>query len=93
MSVLVSLILAPVAEEVLFRGVLYQVVRRLGQQPAAVVSTLAFAALHFQLALVPEFVLLGGILTLVFERTRSLYPVIGLHAAYNAALLLVALHM
>jgi membrane protease YdiL (CAAX protease family) len=42
--------------------------------------------------MVPEFLFLGIVLAVVFERTRSLYPAMVMHAAYNAAILLVTLH-
>lgn len=87
----VSLLLAPLVEEVVFRGALCQSLRkRMGAAWATTGSALAFAALHAQPALWPRFILLGVILALAFERTRSLYPAICPHAVYNGAVIVLA---
>jgi membrane protease YdiL (CAAX protease family) len=49
--------------------------------------------LHWWPAMVPEFLFLGIVLAVVFERTRSLYPSMVMHAAYNAAIILMTLHV
>lgn len=88
-----SLALTPIAEEVLFRGVLYQSLRkRLGVVCGTAGSALLFAVAHTRPGMIPEFLLLGIVLALAFERTRSLYPSMLLHAAYNGAIVLWALH-
>ncbi len=94
LGLVVSLLLAPLAEEVVFRGILYQSLRkRMGATRATMGSALAFAALHAQPALWPQLVLLGVILALAFERMRSLYPALCLHAAYNGAVIVLAWRM
>lgn len=93
-AVLGSVLLTPVAEEVLFRGVLYQSLRKhLGVVFGTLGSALLFAALHWQAAMVPEFLFLGIVLAVAFERTRSLYPSMVMHAAYNAAIIVFALRV
>lgn len=89
-----SLLLTPIAEELVFRGVLYQALRqRMGVLLGALGSALVFALLHFQPAMIPEFLLLGIVMAAAFERTRSLYPSMLLHAAYNGAIILYTLHV
>lgn len=91
---LTSLLLAPCAEEVFFRGVLYQVWRqRAGKVAATAASALLFTLVHARSAVVPELFLLGVVLAMAFERTGSLYPSMCLHAAYNGAIMLLAPHM
>lgn len=93
-TVLGSVALTPVAEEVLFRGVLYQSLRKRGGAAFGItVSALLFAAMHLRPAAAPELFVLGVLLAVAFERTRSLYPSILLHAAYNAVVIALALRV
>jgi membrane protease YdiL (CAAX protease family) len=81
-------LLAPLAEEILYRGVLFRAVRnRLGVLPGAVISSLIFALLHFYdgygLVSVGIF---GLACALVYAATGSLMTAIALHALYNFAI-------
>jgi membrane protease YdiL (CAAX protease family) len=81
-------LLAPVAEETLYRGVLFRSCRnRLGVIPAALLSSVIFAVLHFYdgygLASVGVF---GFSCALLYSGTGSLSTVIALHMLYNAAI-------
>lgn len=80
-------VIAPVAEELFFRGFLYGALRnRLGPFAAAAAGGIVFGSLHVFTGLeaVPLLIVLGVILCLVYERTGSLYPCIGMHALNNA---------
>jgi hypothetical protein len=81
-----AVVVAPIVEELIFRGFLYGVVRaRWGRGAALVGSSAVFAALHFSIyGLVPLFVV-GLALAYVYERSGSLYSAIGFHAAFNLA--------
>jgi uncharacterized protein len=92
----VTVSLAPLVEEVLFRGVaLRGLMLRVGFWPAAVVSTLLFAVLHVQVLeagavfVVVSITTLGLGLCVLARRTGRLGPGIGVHVLYNAAVLLV----
>lgn len=81
-------LLAPMAEETLYRGVLFRSCRnRLGVIPAALVSSAVFALLHFYdgygLASVAVF---GFSCALLYAGTGSLATVIVLHMLYNSAI-------
>ncbi|MES2924112.1 MAG: type II CAAX endopeptidase family protein [Verrucomicrobiota bacterium] len=81
-------LLAPIAEEILYRGVLFRSFRnRLGVVPAAVLSSAVFATLHFYdgygLASVGIF---GFSCALLYSGTGSLSTVIALHMLYNTAI-------
>lgn len=83
----VVIVVAPLAEEFFFRGFMFQALRnRLGVAGAAGLDGLVFGAAHAGTRpwqyLVP-LVLFGVILCLVFQRTRSLWPCVGLHGANN----------
>ena len=81
---------APVVEEVFFRGFFYRALRtRLSIWIAAAIDGLLFGIIHFGgdgvdgLLILPPLALLGFIFCLVYERTGSLFPVIGMHAFNN----------
>lgn len=83
-------LIAPVTEELLFRGFLFSGLRqRLGVNLAIVVSSLAFALFHFNPFAFPALVALGAMLAWLFQRSGSLWPSIGLHATINTVTLLV----
>lgn len=87
--VLLAVVLAPVIEEFLFRGVIYTgMMRSWGKWPAGIVLTLSFGLLH--LADVGGYwpalfmiTVVGLGLLLVRLKTKSLIPAIAMHSAYN----------
>ncbi len=90
LAIIAAVVLAPVAEEFLFRGLLHRGLRRrLSLLPAAAVSSVVFAVVHVDvlfsqpLAIV-GLVLVGVILALAYERTGSLLVPIMIHAVHNA---------
>ena len=81
-------VLAPLAEETLYRGVLFRSFwNRLGVFPAAILSSAIFAVLHFYdgygLASVGIF---GFTCALLYASTGSLTTVIAFHMLYNTAI-------
>ncbi len=82
--VLASVILAPLAEEVLFRGFLFAGFRqRFGWVKALLLSSAIFASFHLQLvAFIPTF-LLGAVLAFTYQRSNSIWPGIILHFLVN----------
>jgi membrane protease YdiL (CAAX protease family) len=85
---LLVIVVAPIAEEVFFRGFFYRALRSsLPVLPAAAIDGVLFGVIHFTgsetLLLLPVLAALGFMFCLVYERTGSLYPVIGLHALNN----------
>lgn len=78
------IVAAPFAEEVFFRGFLFQALRNSwGTLGGAAGSAAIFSAIHFELdKFVPLFIL-GVALALLFQKTRSLWPCIMLHAINN----------
>ena len=75
------IVIAPFAEEIFFRGFLYQSFRNsFGVWPGAILSGLVFGVIHFEFFKLVQLAILGVILALLFERTRSLWPPIMLHA-------------
>jgi len=85
-----AVVLAPVAEEFIFRGVLYPFVKQLGYPRLAWLGVnFLFALIHMDAAtLVPLFVLALA-LTWLYERTDNLLAPITAHSLFNVANLVV----
>ena len=82
----VAIVLAPVAEEVLFRGILYTAIKQLGYRQLALWgSSLLFAAIHWNLPTFVPLLVLALTLTLLYETTGNLLTSIAAHSLFNAA--------
>lgn len=81
-----AVLVAPVTEEVVFRGYLYPAAKRFcGPLGGVLFSSLVFAAAHGNVvALAPLFVL-AVLLCAIFEFTGSLWACIAVHFLFNAA--------
>ena len=96
LALVAAVLLAPVAEELLFRGLLYRALRRRrGVVGALVISSLAFAVVHLDVAVTQPLALVGltlvGIvMALAYERSGSLVVPVAAHAAYNGTALALA---
>jgi membrane protease YdiL (CAAX protease family) len=94
-SLLGSIVFAPLFEELIFRGVLYGTLRgRLAWPLAALGSALVFAVAHgYGVAGFLSVFLSGLLWAWVYERTGSLLPAMAAHVANNAgvAVTLIAL--
>jgi len=81
----VTILLAPVAEETLFRGILYPAIKQAGFPRLALWGTsLLFAAVHTNLVTFIPLTLLACALALLYERTDNLAAPISAHALFNA---------
>jgi membrane protease YdiL (CAAX protease family) len=77
--------LAPFAEELLFRGVIYTFLReRWGIWLGVLVSSLIFGLMHGNLAVGVTGFLLGIVAALVFEYSKSLWPAVIVHVINNS---------
>jgi membrane protease YdiL (CAAX protease family) len=81
----VTIVLAPTAEEMLFRGILYPAIKQAGFPRLALWGTaLLFAAIHVNLVTFLPLAVLAIALTLLYERTDNLLAPIVAHATFNA---------
>ncbi len=81
----ISIGLAPVVEEFIFRGLLYPVLKQLGFPVVAwLTSTLLFAVIHANLQALVPLAVLAVMLTWLYEKTDSLLAPILAHATFNA---------
>ena len=80
----VAVVLAPVSEELLFRGLLYGWIRaRWGPWLGALLCGGLFALVHFSVSSFGPLCALGMLLCAIVEKTRSLYPAMFFHAVFN----------
>jgi membrane protease YdiL (CAAX protease family) len=84
LAVVAVSVIAPFAEETLFRGFLYGWLRgRVPLWAAVALSAVIFALAHAELALLVPIFVLGCLLALVYERSGSLLPGMIIHAVFN----------
>ena len=87
---LFAVFIAPIVEEVLFRGILLPLLARtIGPGPALALTSLSFAAIHADIGSLPALALLAVALSLAFARTRSLCVPIAMHMLFNGINLLL----
>ncbi len=80
-----AVVVAPFAEELFFRGIIYGVAKRYGGLTAALIFNAAlFAVIHGSLPIIGPLFALAVCLTLAYEFTGSLYVPIFMHACFNA---------
>ncbi|HWQ58534.1 MAG TPA: CPBP family intramembrane glutamic endopeptidase [Clostridia bacterium] len=86
LAIIASILVAPIAEEVFFRGLVYTRLRRaMPSIAAALISSLIFGLLHQQLIWVCYAFAVGLAMAAVFERTLSTRATIAVHLAFNLA--------
>ncbi|MDQ3645572.1 MAG: CPBP family intramembrane metalloprotease [Actinomycetota bacterium] len=77
-------VVAPIAEEFIFRGMLFGYLRgKMRVAMAIALSSFVFALAHLLPMLVAPLFFVGVVLAVVVERTGSLYPAMFLHAVNN----------
>jgi len=81
---IVGAVLAPLVEEIFFRGFLFQGFRaKYGWVSAMLLSSAIFAVAHLDLAsLIPTFIL-GNLLAYLYHRSNSVWPGVILHVLVN----------
>ena len=83
---LTAVVVAPVTEEVIFRGYLYPVARRFaGRWPGIVFSALIFAMVHHSAIALLPLCFLAILLALSYEWTGSIWAPLSIHFLFNGA--------
>jgi len=75
---------APVAEEVFYRGLVFGGLQRWGFWPAAVVSGLIFSGVHLDAGSLIPFFIIGVTLAWLFWRRGNLWESVAFHVLFNA---------
>lgn len=85
-----AILVAPVAEEVFFRGFVFTGLgQRYGARWGAIGSSALFSLGHFQLGYLLPIFFLGLLLSWLYVKSGSIWPCIVAHLVYNAAGLVV----
>jgi len=84
--VLMAVAVAPIAEEFLFRGILYPSIKQIGFPKLAAVGTaLLFALIHVNLLTFASLTAVALVLIVLYEKTDNLLAPIIAHAIFNAS--------
>jgi membrane protease YdiL (CAAX protease family) len=90
--VLLTVIGAPIVEELFFRGLLLRSLERRLRAPLAIgVAALLFSLAHFQVLQFLALVIFGAIAGTLAHRAQRLGPAIWAHVAFNATTVVVLL--
>ncbi len=90
--ILLAVAIAPVAEELAFRGYLYGVIKRFfGAVPALLLSGILFALIHLNLPSFFPLLVLASVFALAYELSGSLLVPMTMHALFNALSLILVL--
>jgi len=83
--IIAAVVIAPLAEETLFRGFVYGVLKRYTDAPfAAIASSLMFAIIHLHVGSLVPLWMLAVLFCLAYEITGCLLVPMLLHAIFNA---------
>lgn len=89
---MVAGMIGPVAEEILFRGIIYGFFRRWGVLAALILSSVVFVLAHLATTGIPITQLVGGIIfAIAYEKEGSLMVPITIHALGNMAIFTLSL--
>jgi membrane protease YdiL (CAAX protease family) len=89
-NALVICVVAPVVEELTFRGLGYSLLARLGRWPAIILVGILFALAHGLVEAFPFLAAFGSMLAYLRSRVDSVYPGMLVHAFFNAIALVLA---
>jgi membrane protease YdiL (CAAX protease family) len=83
--VIAAVVLAPIIEELIFRGCLYRFLKsQTTVLPAQIASGILFSMIHWNLLSFLPLVLVGIFLARIYEKTGSILVAIWFHAFFNA---------
>lgn len=89
--VLAASILAPIFEELMFRGTIYRNTEILGQSFAMIMSGIVFGLWHTNYTQIVFAAVLGVIMAYMYAKTRSIFPAMLLHFSVNTISTIVSL--
>ncbi len=90
--IIVTAVVAPFCEEIYFRGFLYPAFRKnFGVLSALFLTSFLFALAHLEIYSFIPIMVIGWMLAYIYEKTKSIFTVIFLHAVYNLILISIML--
>jgi len=90
LNFLVVAAVAPIVEELMFRGLGYHLLSRYGARAALLLTAVLFGLMHGYLLALPLFVIAGLAFGWLRMRTGSVYPGMVMHGLFNATMLIAA---
>ena len=94
-QILYIIIVGPLIEEIIFRGIVFNRLRRYGMRlwVAIGVQAVFFGVYHLNFYQGIIGVILGVILAVIYNKTKTLWAPIVVHMSYNATVLIIALFL
>jgi membrane protease YdiL (CAAX protease family) len=87
-------ILAPIVEEVFFRGFIQEQLQKITSSKAAIfVQALIFSLAHLEFKVIIPLTIIGAIMGYIYHKTNSIYPTIIFHSINNSLAFLVLLYL
>ena len=91
-STAAAVLVAPICEEIVFRGYLYPILKRFsGVWVAGLCSALLFSCAHGNLVALLPLLIFGIVQVVIYEKTGSLWAPIAVHFCFNSASVLAQL--
>jgi membrane protease YdiL (CAAX protease family) len=88
----IALIIAPLTEELFFRGFMLQTISKIISPIWGIILTaLIFAAVHFEFQSIAPLIILSLVLNILYVKTRSIWPGIVFHILNNTIAFIVVL--
>ena len=92
LMVAAAVVVAPICEEIVFRGYLYPILKRFsGVWVAGLCSALLFSCAHGNLVALLPLLIFGIVQVVIYEKTGSLWAPIAVHFCFNSASVLAQL--
>lgn len=86
------IIVAPISEELIFRGFLYNVFKKYaGATSSMIFTALLFSSIHSNIGMFLHFFLIGVSFVWLYEKTKTLWSAIIAHMIYNSVSIIVIL--
>lgn len=87
-----AVIVAPVCEEIVYRGFVYNILKRYSSRVVSIfLSALLFSVIHGSLAQALPLLVFGAVQCILYDKARSLWLPMAFHAVYNALMLILIL--
>lgn len=87
-----AVLVAPISEEIVFRGYLYPAAKKFaGPWVAAICTGLIFGAAHGSLAALLPLFIFGVVLAVLYEKTGSIWAPMAVHFCFNGATVAIQL--
>jgi len=90
--ILLASVIAPISEEILFRGLLFRYLRSaMGVTPAIICSAALFTVMHDSITSWGPLMALGSILAWTYHRSGHLWVPIFIHAIFNSTMMILVM--